>query len=330
TQPAVAKGAAHAMHALTRSTAAKPHRVQAALSRPTICDKCRSSLAVNRSMTTSISNNNDRLCSISRDLSDVRSRWLPDQPTFVCPPSMAQGSPSPSDQAWAERGIFLSYGKVNLSYKEVERLLQLANLDINPSDFRSATEVVWAYRYQNTLASSEGSGTLLASDQEGRSCGAVELIGFAAAEVAPPGPLPSKNRGPVAEQHWRKRQSAADTFGAEGHDVCISVTAEAAGIGRAAPSVTAGPGGSSEKTTVATVWFLAVHPALRGQGLGRALLERIVSELRAGDNGDGRGGASLVTLRAVSRATAFYDRLGLMRDPALPLVRAGRDKSGVG
>ncbi|GLC35390.1 hypothetical protein PLESTB_000570000 [Pleodorina starrii] len=292
----------------------------------------------------------------------ARSRWLPDQPTFVCPPSIAPGSPTPSDEAWAEQGIFFSYGKAHLSYNEVEQLLQLANLHVSPADFRAATVVVWAYRYRpETTADAAFPDSSISGDGGAPE---VELVGFASADVAP-APAPTRltpagaGGGGAAEGSMadlgrsgggggQKRRPSADdgSGGADsrrwgdsrrhrpvGHDPRdreLRLSKARRGGGRDAELGGSGGGVAADSASpdvappdmaaaaaAATIWFLAVHPDLRRRGLGRALLERVASELY-----DKYGRPLLVSLRATSLSAAFYDRLGLRRDPAAPLVRS--------
>ncbi|CAL9079309.1 Acetyltransferase (GNAT) family [Musa troglodytarum] len=58
----------------------------------------------------------------------------------------------------------------------------------------------------------------------------------------------------------------------------------------------------------AVVWDVVVEPSLQGMGLGRAVMERIVAELR-------RKGVSNIALYAEPRVVGFYRPLGFATDP---------------
>ncbi|EFJ51281.1 hypothetical protein VOLCADRAFT_87932 [Volvox carteri f. nagariensis] len=296
---------------------------------------------------------------------------------------------SPSDEEWAERGVFLSYGKAHLSYSEVERLLQLANLDITPADFPFAAVVVWAYRmrpssnpevsacFTTRTQGLTGPRATTSAVKAGSSDGAglcglgVEVVGFACVDIAM---LPSRGTtaraglsdescgkrggggqgvtatGPAATessaryggtrvQQWRecqrdwtpgerRRPRQAGNYSTEQQAGMAALGSVGGASSAAAEGRDSGEDCSEGQEIVATVRFLAVHPALRRQGLGRALLERLVSELRGGvkDEND----AAVVTLRATSRSVDFYERLGLLRDPDAPLVEAVGGRMQVG
>ncbi|THU44435.1 hypothetical protein C4D60_Mb02t07340 [Musa balbisiana] len=58
----------------------------------------------------------------------------------------------------------------------------------------------------------------------------------------------------------------------------------------------------------AVVWDVVVEPSLQGMGLGRAVMERLVAELR-------RRGVSNIALYAEPRVVGFYRPLGFAADP---------------
>ncbi|WP_218081699.1 GNAT family N-acetyltransferase [Anthocerotibacter panamensis] len=65
---------------------------------------------------------------------------------------------------------------------------------------------------------------------------------------------------------------------------------------------------TSDHAFNATIWDVVVHPDCQGRGLGKALMEKIVSELRQAD-------ISNITLFADPHVVDFYHRLGFMSDP---------------
>lgn len=65
---------------------------------------------------------------------------------------------------------------------------------------------------------------------------------------------------------------------------------------------------TSDHAFNATVWDVVVHPEYQGKGLGRALMERVIRELRAHD-------ISNITLFADRGVVTFYERLGFTPDP---------------
>lgn len=58
----------------------------------------------------------------------------------------------------------------------------------------------------------------------------------------------------------------------------------------------------------AVVWDVVVEPSLQGMGLGRAVMERLVADLRA-------KGVSNIALYAEPRVVGFYRPLGFAADP---------------
>ncbi|KAG2486745.1 hypothetical protein HYH03_014670 [Edaphochlamys debaryana] len=208
----------------------------------------------------------------------------------------------------------------------------------------------------STAAGAGSAGEPAGGAAAGRGVGEMRLVGFASADT---GPLPtaagaggsssssgsssSKGTRPGAPSNNTRAKGKASRRGrslvapaaaaaaampvastpaappqalAQANQTTASTTAFPASALRA--SSLPGPGPTCNPTPVptptATVWFVAVHPSLRRTGLGRALLQRLAGGLAA--RGYGR-----VTLRATSKAAAFYDRLGLERSPQAPLFK---------
>lgn len=65
---------------------------------------------------------------------------------------------------------------------------------------------------------------------------------------------------------------------------------------------------TSDHAFNATVWDVVVHPDYQGKGLGRALMDRVIRELRTQD-------ISNITLFADRGVVEFYERLGFTPDP---------------
>jgi ribosomal protein S18 acetylase RimI-like enzyme len=65
---------------------------------------------------------------------------------------------------------------------------------------------------------------------------------------------------------------------------------------------------TSDHAFNATIWDVVVHPDCQGRGLGKALMDRMISELRT-------AGISNITLFADPHVVDFYRRLGFMSDP---------------
>ncbi|MBW4698970.1 MAG: GNAT family N-acetyltransferase [Aphanocapsa lilacina HA4352-LM1] len=65
---------------------------------------------------------------------------------------------------------------------------------------------------------------------------------------------------------------------------------------------------TSDHAFNATIWDVVIHPEFQGKGLGRAMMDRIVAELRAAD-------ISNITLFADPHVVDFYRRLGFIPDP---------------
>ncbi len=65
---------------------------------------------------------------------------------------------------------------------------------------------------------------------------------------------------------------------------------------------------TSDHAFNATVWDVVVHPDYQGKGLGRALMDRVIRELRQQD-------ISNITLFADRGVVEFYERLGFTPDP---------------
>lgn len=71
----------------------------------------------------------------------------------------------------------------------------------------------------------------------------------------------------------------------------------------------------------AEIHLLAVDPAFRGLGVGRALVEAAVTKARQ----DGAGRILLWTQPTMASAQRLYERCGFERMPELDFSRAGRD-----
>jgi aralkylamine N-acetyltransferase len=65
---------------------------------------------------------------------------------------------------------------------------------------------------------------------------------------------------------------------------------------------------TSDHAFNATIWDVVVHPDCQGRGMGKALMDKIISELRTAD-------ISNITLFADPHVLDFYRRLGFMSDP---------------
>ena len=65
---------------------------------------------------------------------------------------------------------------------------------------------------------------------------------------------------------------------------------------------------TSDHTFNATVWDVVLHPKYHNQGLGKALMQRVIDDLRAQD-------ISNITLYADADVVGFYERLGFTQDP---------------
>jgi len=65
---------------------------------------------------------------------------------------------------------------------------------------------------------------------------------------------------------------------------------------------------TSDHAFNATIWDVVVHPSCQGRGMGKALMDKVVAELRAAD-------ISNITLFADPHVLDFYRRLGFMADP---------------
>nr|YP_009313431.1 Hypothetical protein ycf52 [Galaxaura rugosa]SCW21685.1 Hypothetical protein ycf52 [Galaxaura rugosa] len=58
----------------------------------------------------------------------------------------------------------------------------------------------------------------------------------------------------------------------------------------------------------ATIWDVVVHPDFQGKGLGKALMDQVIKQLRLAD-------ITTITLFADPQVIAFYKSLGFMNDP---------------
>jgi ribosomal protein S18 acetylase RimI-like enzyme len=65
---------------------------------------------------------------------------------------------------------------------------------------------------------------------------------------------------------------------------------------------------TSDHAFNATLWDVAIHPDYQGKGLGKALMEKVIRDLRAQD-------ISNITLFADRGVVDFYERLGFTPDP---------------
>ncbi len=65
---------------------------------------------------------------------------------------------------------------------------------------------------------------------------------------------------------------------------------------------------TSDHAFNATLWDVVVHPEFQGKGLGRALMDKVIRELRSQD-------ISNITLFADRGVVEFYERLGFTPDP---------------
>ncbi|NJL98490.1 MAG: GNAT family N-acetyltransferase [Synechococcaceae cyanobacterium RM1_1_27] len=65
---------------------------------------------------------------------------------------------------------------------------------------------------------------------------------------------------------------------------------------------------TSDHAFNATLWDVVVHPDCQGKGYGRALMDKVIRELRSQD-------ISNITLFADRGVVEFYERLGFTPDP---------------
>ncbi len=65
---------------------------------------------------------------------------------------------------------------------------------------------------------------------------------------------------------------------------------------------------TSDHAFNATIWDVVVHPDFQGRGLGKALMQRVIRELRNAD-------ISNITLFADPHVVDFYHQLGFVSDP---------------
>ncbi|MDX2271263.1 MAG: GNAT family N-acetyltransferase [Cyanobacteriota bacterium] len=65
---------------------------------------------------------------------------------------------------------------------------------------------------------------------------------------------------------------------------------------------------TSDHAFNATLWDVVVHPQFQGKGLGKALVDRMIRDLRTQD-------ISNITLFADQGVVEFYERLGFTADP---------------
>jgi aralkylamine N-acetyltransferase len=65
---------------------------------------------------------------------------------------------------------------------------------------------------------------------------------------------------------------------------------------------------TSDRAFNATIWDVVVHPEFQGKGLGKALMQEVVKELRRAD-------ISNISLFADAHVVDFYRQLGFNADP---------------
>nr|YP_010204044.1 GCN5-like N-acetyltransferase [Ahnfeltia fastigiata]UAT97611.1 GCN5-like N-acetyltransferase [Ahnfeltia fastigiata] len=65
---------------------------------------------------------------------------------------------------------------------------------------------------------------------------------------------------------------------------------------------------TSDNAFNATIWDVVVHPEFQGKGLGKSLMDQIITQLRYQD-------ISTITLFADPQVVSFYKNLGFMTDP---------------
>nr|YP_009295548.1 GCN5-like N-acetyltransferase [Mastocarpus papillatus]AOL58032.1 GCN5-like N-acetyltransferase [Mastocarpus papillatus] len=65
---------------------------------------------------------------------------------------------------------------------------------------------------------------------------------------------------------------------------------------------------TSDTVFNATIWDVVIHPNFQGKGLGRALMDQIILQLRYAD-------ISTITLFADPQVVSFYRNIGFITDP---------------
>jgi ribosomal protein S18 acetylase RimI-like enzyme len=65
---------------------------------------------------------------------------------------------------------------------------------------------------------------------------------------------------------------------------------------------------TSDHAFNATLWDVVIHPDFQGRGLGKAMIEEMIRELRKAD-------ISNISLFADAHVVKFYDQLGFNADP---------------
>ena len=144
--------------------------------------------------------------------------------------------------------------------------------------------------------------------REARTAGEVEAAGrvtvAANAEFAPADP-----DDPFQASWARYLVSMADTAG-RAADGTLLVAVE---DGRVVGTVTLylAPGSMQWRPDDAMFRFLAVDPAARGRGIGRALFQACLERARAA----GKGRMALHTTEWMAAARAMYERAGFRREP---------------
>jgi ribosomal protein S18 acetylase RimI-like enzyme len=120
--------------------------------------------------------------------------------------------------------------------------------------------------------------------------------------------IPPDATGEVREY----REDIADVRGRQGRATLVVAAGREGVLG----AVTYYPDGSREghagwPREWAAIRLLAVHPAARGRGIGRALTEECIRRARAG----GSRAVGLHTTEFMAVARAMYERMGFVRAP---------------
>ncbi len=103
---------------------------------------------------------------------------------------------------------------------------------------------------------------------------------------------------------WSRRPIRKVRIAIEHSFVVLSVREQKGGFNRLIGFARA----TSDHAFNATVWDVVVHPEFQGKGLGKALMEEIVKELRRVD-------ISNISLFADAHVVEFYRQLGFNADP---------------
>jgi aralkylamine N-acetyltransferase len=103
---------------------------------------------------------------------------------------------------------------------------------------------------------------------------------------------------------WSRRPIRKVRKAIEHSFVVISVREQRGGFNRLIGFARA----TSDHAFNATIWDVVVHPEFQGKGLGKALMEEVVKELRRAD-------ISNISLFADAHVVDFYRQLGFNADP---------------